>query len=114
MDLEQELSQFTGTTKYYSSTFGKLNLTEGAHYLRERAKCYWLIDVIESYQHKLKDVDFQLWGIEVNKDKSAQIYCKEDSNKKPIVTQELEYTDFPLDKFELYCINNVVLLKSEY
>lgn len=114
MGLEEELSQFTGTTKYRRSTFGRLNVTDGVHYLREKAKCYWLIDIIESYQPELKGVDFQIWGIKVNNDKTAMVYCKEDSDKEPIVTQKLEYTDFPLDYFELYCIDNVVLLKSEY
>lgn len=114
MGLEEELDQFTGTTKYYGSTFGRLNLTEGVHYLREKANCYWLIDIIESYQPELKDVPFQIWGIKVNEDKTATVYCKEDSDRKPIVTQKLEYTDFPLKEFELYCIEGVVLLKSEY
>ena len=111
MGLEEELSQFIGTTKYYPSTFGTLNLTDGVYYLRENANCYWFIDIIESYQPQLKDAGFQIWGIKVNADKTAIVYCKEDSNIKPIVTQELNFTDFPLEKFELYCINNVVLLK---
>jgi len=114
MALEEELGQFTGTTKYYPSTFGTLNLTDGVHYLRERANCYWFIDIIESYQPSLRGVSFQIWGIKVNADKTAMVYCKEDSDKKPVVSQELTYTDFPVDNFELYCIDNVVLLKSEY
>jgi hypothetical protein len=114
MGLEEELNQFIGTTQYHPSTFGTLNLTDGVQYLREEASCYWFIDIIESYQPKLKDIGFQIWGISVNEDKSALVYCKEDSNKKPLITQKLEYTDFLLDNFELYCIDNVVLLKSEY
>ena len=114
MGLEEDLGQFTGTTQYHRSTFGRLNLTDGVHYLREKANCYWLIDIIESYQPELKKAGFQIWGIKVNEDKTATVSCKEDSDKKPIVTQELEYTDFPLKDFELYCIDGVVLLKSEY
>ncbi len=114
MGLEEELSQFIGTTQYHPSTFGTLNITDGVHYLREKANCYWFMDVIESYQPQLKGIGFQIWGIKVNEDKTAMVYCKEDSDKEPITTQKLEYTDFPLDKFELYCIDHVVLLKSEY
>ena len=114
MGLEEELCQFTGTTRYYPSTFRKLNLTDGVHYLREKANCYWFIDIIESYQHELKGINFQIWGIKVNEDKTAIVYCKEDSDKVPLITQELTYTDFPLNTFELYCIDDVVLLKSEY
>jgi hypothetical protein len=113
-DFEAELNQFIGTTQYYPSSFGKLNLTDGVQYLREKGNCYWFIDIIESYQPKLRNVGFQIWGISVNEDKTATVYCKEDTNRKPLITQKLEYADFPLDDFELYCIDDVVLLKSEY
>jgi hypothetical protein len=113
-ELENELNQFIGTTQYYPSSFGKLKLTDGVQYLREKGNCYWFIDIIESYQPKLRNVGFQIWGINVNEDKTAIVYCKEDTNRKPLITQKLEYADFPLNDFELYCIDDVVLLKSEY
>lgn len=109
-----ELAQFTGTTRYYRSTFGTLNLTEGAHYLRERLDCYWLIDIVESYQPKVRNVPFQLWSINVNPDKSAVVEMREDSGLEPLVRQAIKYTDFKLRQYEFYCINKVVLLKSEY
>ena len=59
-------------------------------------------------------IPFQIWGIKVYDDKSAMVYCKEDCDEAPIVTQYLSYTDFPIENFELYCIDGVVLLKSEY
>jgi hypothetical protein len=113
-NLEDELYQFIGTTQYHRSTFGTLNITDGVQYLTEKAKCFWLIDLIESCQPKLRDARFQIWGIKVNDDKTAFIYCKEDSDKKPVVTKKIDFTDFPLKNFELYCIDKVVLLKSEY
>lgn len=109
-----ELEQFTGTTSYYRSSFGKLLLTEGIHYLRERLDCYWLIDVVESYQPELKEVPFQVWSIDVKQDKSAVVEMKEDTGLEPIVRQEISYTDFKLPQYEFYCIDGVVLLKSEY
>lgn len=109
-----ELAQFTGTTKYYRSTFGTLNLTEGAHYLRERLNCYWLIDIVESYQLKVKNVPFQLWSIDVKPDNSALVEMREDSGLEPIVRQAVPYTDFKLKQYEFFCIDGVVLLKSEY
>lgn len=109
-----ELAQFTGTTRYYRSSFGMLRLTDGAHYLRERLDCYWFIDVIESYQPQFGKVPFQLWSIEVGKDRSAQIEMREDTGLEPLVKQAVEYTDFPLRQYELYCIDGVVLLKGEY
>lgn len=112
--LLSELAEFTGTTRYYRSSFGGLLVTEGVHYLRERANCYWLIDVIESYQPQHGCVPFQLWGIDVAEDHSAVITMREDTGLEPLVRQSLEYTDFPLSQYELYCIEGVVLLKGEY
>ena len=109
-----ELKNFTGTTQYYGSSFGLLKLTDGVHYLRERANCYWFIDIIESYQPTMKQTPFQIWGIKKNEDDSAMVYCKEDSHLKPIVQQEIPYTDFPLKEYEMYCIDGIVLLKNEY
>ncbi len=114
MGLEEELLQFIGTTQYHRSTFGTLNITDGVHYLTEKATCFWLIDLIESFQPKLRGIDFQIWGIKVDEDKTAVIYCKEDSNKKPVVLKKIGFTDFPLKNSELYCVDNVVLLKTEY
>lgn len=109
-----ELRQFTGSMEYYKSSFGRLKVTEGAHYLRERLDCYWLIDIVESYQPDLKDKPFQIWRIQVNLDRSAVVEMREDSDLEPAVRQEIPWTDFPLWQYEFYCIDGVVLLKSEY
>jgi len=109
-----ELAQFTGTTSYYKSSFGRLLLTDGAHYLRERLDCYWLIDIVESYQPQLKDKRFQVWSIDVKPDNSAIVEMKEDTGLEPIVRQEIGWTDFKLKQYEFFCIDGVVLLKSEY
>ena len=39
---------------------------------------------------------------------------QEDSDQPVLVRQEIEYSDFPLDKIELWLIDGVLLLKSEY
>ena len=113
-EILSELEQFIGTTRYYRSTFGRLLLTDGAHYLRERLNCYWLIDIVESYQPKVGDKPFQLWGIRVNPDKSAVVEMREDTGLAPLVKQAIPYTDFKLKQYEFFCIDKVVMLKSEY
>ena len=113
-DITRNLSGFTGTESYYSSTFGTLKLTDGVQWLRETLNCYWLIDIVESVQPKLKKNNFQVWGIIVNKDKSWEVTIKEDTNEPVLYKQEGEYTDFPLESFEFYCIDGIVLLKNEY
>ncbi len=110
----EELAQFTGSEQYHRSTFGRLRLTDGVHYLRERLGAYWLIDIVESYQPEYGKVPFQLWSISVADDSSAVVEMREDSGLEPLVRQEIPYTDFKLKHYEWYCIDGVVLLQSEY
>lgn len=113
MSLEDELSGFTGTTQYHRNFTGLL-YTDGVAYLAERAECYWLIDLVGSYQADVRNVPFQLWELRVSEDRSAIATMREDTGQPAVVEQRIEYTDFPLDEFSFYCIQNVMLLKSEY
>ena len=108
-----DLAQFTGTTQWYKHPLGVI-YTDGIKYLAEKAGAYWLLDIVASYQPKHKDKPFQIWNLQVNKDGSAVIIMKEDSNEPILVEQEFAYTDFPLEEIEFYCIDGTVLLKSEY
>ncbi len=112
-DLEAELAQFHGTQGYYKNFTGLL-YTDGIKYLADHAECYWLIDLVGSYQPQLRDVPFQLWRIDVRDDKSALVTMIEDTGQPVKVRQEISFTDFPLSDFELFCIDNILLLKSEY
>jgi len=119
-DLLNELNNFSGTTCYYKSSFGKLKITEGMHYLRENANCYWLIDIVESVQalKKIKENNcFIVWRIEVNPDsKKWKVTAWSDTPYKSdlLYLQEGEYTDFPLTEYEFYQCGDVLLLKGEY
>ena len=116
MKLMTELSQFVGTTQYYKfSALTKMVLTDGTKYLAEEAGCYWLFDIVASYQceKKVKGEEFQVWNLKVNKDNSAVVTC-EDGNDNEIVKQLIPYTDFPLKEMKLFFQNNVCFLPSEY
>ncbi len=118
-NLLHELKHFRGTENYYTSTFRKLLLTDGVHFLREKANCYWLIDIVESVQHfeKIKDnASFIVWKIEKQDTDKATVTAWDDTphKSKLLYKQELVYTDFPLKEFEFYQCGNVLLLKSEY
>lgn len=113
---EQSLNQFTGTEKYYSYLCG-LKLTDGVHYLATEGKCFWLLDIIVSYQPKHHQVPFQLWELNIDEEedkRTAVITMREDTGKKALVQQRIPYTDFPLDYLKLYVVDKVVLLPSEY
>jgi len=115
-ELQQNLKQFCGTEQYYPSSFRRLRLTDGVHYLRMKANCFWLVDIIESYHLKepVKSTPFQVWKLTVDLDKhTGKVVC-EDGNNNQLIEQELKYTDFPLEKMELWCIDGVVLLPNEY
>lgn len=113
MSLEDNLGQFTGTQQYYRNFTG-LCYTDGIQHLAEHAGAYWLIDLVGSYQHKLRGIPFQVWTLTVNDDHTARVTMREDDGQPTKVQQEILYTDFPLAKFSWYCIDNIMLLKTEY
>jgi hypothetical protein len=109
------ISQATGTSQYhrFSMFSGFPLITDGVLALAESAGCFWLLDIIGSYQSdKALDKNFQVWKLEVNPDNSADVYGYNDTTL--IITQKIPYTDFPLDEIKLYLIDGVILLPSEY
>jgi len=120
-ELEKNLSMFTGTEQYHRLSYLPLLATDGVAYLMENAEAFWLFDAIASYQPKLKKEEFQVWFLEKNKTGSGAVlkgyrdYSEKNPDKfKPLVTQKIPYTDFPLKKVKLYVQNGVALLPSEY
>ena len=111
--IKSDLRQFTGTESYYKHFTG-INFTDGVKFLADKLECYWFLDIIASYQHRLKDVPFQIWRIQVDREKAGMVTMREDTNEPVIIRQELKYTDFPLDEYEVYYVDRVILLKSEY
>ena len=117
-ELENALVYFTGTEAYHKfSAFSQLKLTDGVKYLCEKAGSYWLMDIIHSYQNKCKQdemlKDFQMWTLTVNSDNTATVICERDTDDI-VITQDIPYTDFPLKNIKLYCINEIIMLTSEY
>ena len=124
-EITQGLSNFHGTEKYhrFSILFPKMVLTDGAKWLGDNAECFWLFDAIASHQKQaMKDPmlkEMQFWTLKVNSDKTATLICERDTDDVAI-TQNIEYTDFPLPEIKLYCAPAdasgifVILLNSEY
>ena len=111
---------FHGTTRYFKHLYpGKspILLTEGCNFVRECCKAYWLFDAILSYQYEpvLKDENVQIWELErLRKDLTWQLTCRTSLGEKAIISQPIEYSDFPLDYFRLWIIRGIALLPSEY
>ena len=113
--LESELAHFTGTENYYRSAL-RLLYTDGVKYLADRAKAYWLIDAIASWQPTVRPIEneFQVWELKVNDDRTAELSVRADSGEPVIVEQRIDYTDFPLKSIRLYVQRGVLFLPSEY
>lgn len=89
-------------------------ITNGVRILAEAASCYWFLDIIGSYQSNRElDKSFQVWKMNVDiKNGSAVVRGYNDTTL--VVTQEIPYTDFPLEELKSYLMDGVILLPSEY
>lgn len=122
--LAQALDQFTGTVNYYRHWSGLILYTDGVQYLAEKASCYWLLDIIASYQRDLaKHSDerlheMQFWTLTVRADESAELVCIADKGVPPAITEPIEWTDFPLPVISLWVADGgnvmVAYLPSEH
>jgi len=109
-----ELAQCSGTNEYHTNGLTAV-YTDGIKTMADLCNAYWFIDLVFSYQYgDFADESFQLWTLEKQPDESWLATMKTDSNRPPMVTQRIEYSDFPLNKFECYLIDGIMLLKSEY
>ena len=120
-----DLSMHYGSSEYFQHWLPlwngtKMVYTEGIKHLADAVGAYWLIDAIASHQTDKRLVrsqrlrEFQLWELKVKPDRSCTLTCRADSNEAPVITQEIEYTDFPLDEITLYVEGDVLLLPSEH
>jgi hypothetical protein len=111
-----QLTQFTGTEKYYRLT-SKFLLTDGTKYLADKAECYWVMDAAASHLLELGIVDwFVLVRLEVQGTSAVMYY--EDGNGNEHARQQIPYTAFPLTSVTLYaCWDGehwVIMLPTEY
>ena len=109
-DIKSNLDQLIGTTQYFKHQLG-IHFTDGIKYLADSCQCYWLIDIVASWQFDsiVKDNDFQVYKLIVNENHSAVVRI-EDGNDKLIQLQMIEFTDFPLDCIRI--VNHIASLSN--
>lgn len=118
-EIKRALRQFTGSEKYWKHLYpshSPLLLTDGCRYVRDILNSHWLFDSVLIFQadKRLRGVNFQIWTLQQSKkDLSWLLTCREDSNQKPLISQVIEFSDFPLDYLKLYVIQGIALLPSE-
>ena len=120
MKSAQEISDIinhaNGSDAYhkYSPILGYPVATDGVIALAEAAGCYWLLEIIGSYQtNKQLDPHFQVWTLVVNPDRKNGV-VNGFNDKTLIISQDIQYTDFPIDEVKLYLMDGIILLPSEY
>ena len=116
--IQSELKYFKGTTTYTKHLFPGLSpimLTDGCKYIREKCNGYWLFDAILSYQTEweVKHSYYQVWRLEKQKDDTWLLSC-EDGHGKVILTQKIEYSDFPIRHIAIWIHKGVAFLPREY
>jgi hypothetical protein len=102
-ELQSQLAGFYGSENlYYRSNPILIYYTDGIKWLQENANCYWLTDLIASYQTTEFKVanNRQFWKLVVT-DNSAIITC-DDGDGNVSVTQSIDYTDFPLPDLSIW------------
>lgn len=79
-------------------------MTDGVKFLADNAGSYWLMDIIWSCLPKcMKDEmlkEMQFWTLEVT-GTSGVVTCRRDRGNVAF-KQEIPYTDFPLDKIDIW------------
>jgi Family of unknown function (DUF6876) len=113
-NLTVELEQFHGTENYYKHQFGLIHYTDGIKYLAENAECYWLIDIVASYQLDvaIRNESFQVYKLKV-KNEAAELEIS-DGNENILAEQKIAFTDFPLTAISLWCVGKILMLPGEY
>lgn len=121
-ELQAHLAHFTGSASL--TRHGLLRsvlMTEGVVFLAHAAAANWLTDAIGSYVHDAtaSAEQFQAWRLAVDPvTRSATLTMTDGNSDQPIITQELDYTDFPLDEIVIWLIAEgtrwIMMLPSEY
>jgi hypothetical protein len=122
-ELQDNLRQFTGTQNYHrwSVLFRNFVMTDGVKFLSDEAGAYWLSDAIASHYGSYKKEGFVVANL--MKDKGKWDLLLTDGDEHTLASQEIGYSDFPLEEISLYVIPQeiedgsklwVILLCSEY
>ncbi len=114
--LLNHLEQFIGTAYYYP-LWPNIMLTDGTRYLADTAGCYWLMDAISSHLQRLPKEETFISSKLTVESGNAKLSIK-DGNGTVLTTQQIPYTDFPLDEIMLFACRDqkhwVIMLPGEY
>lgn len=132
LELLTDFRRFYCSQNFYRHWLKCLLYTDGVKFLADAANCYWLVDAIASYQLKCQRdpllCEFQVWYLLrphqqvmpqiLVPDSGAVLACwKHEPLVRgwvdPVIQQVIDFCDFPLESFKLYCAGGVLMLPSE-
>ena len=126
-EIENTLANFIGTNVYHHlGIIPNVVATDGVKWLAENTGCFWLIDIIASYQGEIKKnlkfaklLGMQNWTLKLNKTGyGAKVVCTDGDSEGPYIKQAIPFTDFPLPTITLWVQPQdnlmVIMLPSEY
>lgn len=121
-DIRTQLAQFTGSSTFTRhALIPRMLMTEGTVYLASAAAAHWLTDAIGSYLLDLRaqQEPFQVWRLAVDTQSRRAVLTMTDGNgSDPIITQQIDYTDFALPHIDLWLVADgehwVLMLPTEY
>ena len=118
--LQAFIDQVNGFDTHYRHALSGMTYSDGVKFIAEEAGAYWLIDAIlisskrKRLQARCDGLEF--WTLTV-KDKAAVLVCTDGGmngeKAKAVYTQNIDYTDFPLDKITLYIDSGILCLPGE-
>lgn len=117
---ESDLAGFTGSMTWYRHWSKRILYTDGIKYLAENAGggAFWLIDAVASHAMSTAQEPFVVWTLERRDNDTWRLTARADSGLPALVQQDIDYSDFPIDRFEFYVCHGedspVMMLKSEY
>lgn len=103
-----------GSDTFYRHPLGLL-FTQGINDMAEAYGAFWLLDVVGSAQLCGGSAEpFQVWQIRCVSGTEFVVQAFTDTPGRLIYRQEIPFSDFPIEEFEFYCADGVILLKEEY
>ena len=111
-----DTSGYTGSAVLYRHALSGCGFTEGVRYVADTASAYWLLDAILSYRFDPTAAreEFQVWTLTTRADHTATLVMTNGNEHRPIVTQHIEFTDFPQETMVMWFANKTLYLPSEH
>lgn len=105
---------FYGTESYTRHGLTKALMTEGICHMKDAYGLNWLIDAIALHSIRLKHEPFIVWKLTREGEDSSFNLVATDGNNRQIYKSFIAYSDCDYDTVEVWAVDLVLLLPSEY